>query len=138
MQWGATLSLLISLRGIYEPYNHQRHIYGFDTFEGFVNSDLEKDGPLVKDGDYFVYENYEKQLEKVLLMHEQNCPIAHIKKFSLIKGDASDTSKKWVEDNPHALVAMAIFDMDIYKPTKDALEAIKPKLTKEVCSSLMN
>ena len=25
---------------------------------------------------------------------------------------------------------MAIFDMDIYKPTKDALEAIKPKLTK--------
>ena len=25
---------------------------------------------------------------------------------------------------------MAIFDMDIYKPTKDALKAIKPRLTK--------
>jgi len=25
---------------------------------------------------------------------------------------------------------MAIFDMDIYKPTKDTIRAIKPKLTK--------
>ena len=38
--------------------------------------------------------------------------------------------KQWVDDNPHAIVAMAIFDMDIYKPTRDALEAIKPRLTK--------
>ena len=28
------------------------------------------------------------------------------------------------------LFAMAIFDMDIYKPTKDALKAIKTKINK--------
>ena len=63
-------------------------------------------------------------------LHEENCPVAHIQKFSLIKGDASLTSRQWLKDNPHAIVAMAIFDMDIYQPTKDALEAIKPRLTK--------
>lgn len=130
VQWGATLAQLISLRGIYEPYNHRRHIYGFDTFEGFVNTDKVKDGTHLDDGDYCVYEDYESKLEELLKLHEANCPIRHIQKFSLIKGDASETSKQWVIDNPHAIVAMVIFDMDIYKPTKDALEAIKPRLTK--------
>jgi hypothetical protein len=40
------------------------------------------------------------------------------------------TSKKWLEENPHSLISMAIFDMDVYKPTKDVLEAIKPRLSK--------
>lgn len=128
--WGATLSQLISLRGMYEPYNYSRHIYGFDTFEGFVNTSKDKDGSHLSDGDYSVYEGYENQLEEILILHEANCPLPHIKKFSLIKGDASLTSKKWLKDNPHAIIAMAIFDMDIYQPTKDALEAIIPRLTK--------
>lgn len=130
VQWGATTAQLISLRGIYEPYNHRRHIYAFDTFEGFVNTDRKKDGELHDDGDYCVYDGYEAHLEEILSLHEENCPTSHIKKFTLIKGDASFTAKQWVDDNPHAIVAMAIFDMDIYKPTRDALEAIKPRLTK--------
>lgn len=130
VQWGATLAQLISFRGIYEPYNHRRHIYGFDTFQGFVNTSKDKDGSLLSDGDYCVYEGYENKLEELLILHEANCPISHLRKFSLIKGDASVTSKKWLKDNPHAIAAMVIFDMDIYQPTKDALEAVLPRLTK--------
>lgn len=130
VQWGATLAQLISFRGIYEPYNYRRHIYGFDTFGGFVNTNNDKDGAHLSDGDYCTYDGYENQLEEILSLHEANCSMSHLRKFSLIKGDASHTSKKWVEDNPHAIVAMVIFDMDIYQPTKDALEAIKPRLTK--------
>ena len=130
VQWGATMAQLISLRGIYEPYNHTRHIYGFCTFEGLVAPNKEKDGAYLHCGDYCVYDGYERQLEEILGLHEANNPLSHIKKFSLVKGDASFTSKKWVDDNPHAIVAMVIFDMDIYQPTKDALEAVKPRLTK--------
>ncbi len=130
VQWGATLAQLIALRGLYEPYNHRRHIYGFDTFKGFVNTDKERDGNLNSDGDYTVTKGYKENLEKILTLHEENCPISHIKKFSLVKGDASVTSKQWVDENPHAIVAMAIFDMDLYKPTRDALKAIMPRLTK--------
>jgi len=130
VQWGATLAQLIALRGIHEPYNYSRHIFGFDTFEGFVNTSKEKDGTHLSDGDYRVYRDYEQRLDDVLSLHEAVCPIPQMKKFSLIKGDASVTTPKWVADNPHAIVAMAIFDMDIYKPTRDALEAIIPRLTK--------
>ena len=33
-------------------------------------------------------------------------------------------------DNPETVVALAYFDMDVYKPTKECLELLKPHLTK--------
>jgi hypothetical protein len=48
----------------------------------------------------------------------------------LIKGDASETIDGWLENNQHAIVAMVIFDMDVYKPTRDVLKKIIPRLTK--------
>ena len=130
VQFGATLSLLMSLRGIYEPFNHRRHIVGFDTFEGFKAPNKMRDGDAWQEQDYRVPEGYEDALEKVLDLHELNCPISNLKKFTLVKGDASETVPQWVEENPHAIIALAIFDMDLYQPTKDALKAIKPLLTK--------
>lgn len=129
VQWGATLAQLINLRGIYEPYNYSRKIFGFDTFEGFSVVD-EKDGGFSNVGDYATSRNYEETLEKLLSLHESFSPIPHLKKFELIKGDASITIDSWLENNPHAIVSMVIFDMDVYKPTKDVLEKIIPRLTK--------
>ncbi len=129
VQWGATLAQLINLRGLYEPFNHSRKIIGFDTFEGFLKLDL-KDGSSVQQGDYSVEKNYEMILEQILSLHESFSPIPHMKKFELIKGDASITIDTWLEQNPQAIIAMAIFDMDIYQPTKDVLEKIIPRLTK--------
>lgn len=129
VQWGATLATLISLRGMFEPFNHARHIIGFDTFEGF-KSVTEKDLHFSKLGQYTVQEGYEKTLERILSMHEELAPISHVRKFELIKGDACDTVPKYIEDNPHLIVACAIFDFDIYKPTKTAIEAVIPRLTK--------
>jgi hypothetical protein len=129
VQWGATLTQLINLRGIYEPFNHSRKIFGFDTFEGFSSVDKE-DGGFSKPGDYATTKNYEDTLEKILSIHESSSPIPHIRKFELIKGDASQTIEPWLANNPHAIVSMAIFDMDVYKPTKDVLEKLIPRLTK--------
>src|ERR1039457_5256924 len=33
--WGRNMSLITALRGIYEPYNFNRRLVGFDTFSGF-------------------------------------------------------------------------------------------------------
>lgn len=130
VQWGATLAQLIAFRGLYEPFNYRRHIFGFDTFSGFENINAEKDGVGLNQGDYKVYENYENSLEQILSLHEANCPIDHLKKFTLIKGDASKTVNEWSVENPNALVALSIFDMDVYQPTVDALTAVLPRLTK--------
>jgi hypothetical protein len=129
VQWGATLSLLLNLRGMYEPYNVSRKIFGFDTFEGFstVGSN---DGKFAKVGDYKSLPNFDRLLHEILLIHEMFCPVNHIKKYELIKGDASQTIDNWLRDNPHAIVSMAIFDMDVYEPTKEVLQKIIPRLTK--------
>mgnify|MGYP000737058900 CR=1 FL=1 len=38
--------------------------------------------------------------------------------------------KKYLKDNPQTVIALAYFDVDLYKPTKDCLLAIEPYLTK--------
>lgn len=129
VQWGSGLSQLMAFRGIHEPYNHTRKIYGFDTFSGFPTIDA-KDGGYSEVGDYSVNSNHFNLLEEILTIQESFSPLSHIKKFDLIKGDVSHTVEPWLSENPHVIIAMAIFDMDIYKPTKDALQKILPRLTK--------
>lgn len=129
VQWGATLNTLMNLRGMLEPYNHSRKIFGFDTFEGFAGVD-KIDGNHHARGDYATIEGYENTLEKLLNIQERFSPLSHLKKFELVKGDASETFPKWLRDNPHVIVSMAIFDMDLYKPTADVLRQVIPRLTK--------
>jgi len=129
VHWGATMTTLTNLRGIYEPFNHSRRICGFDTFSGFTGVDA-ADGNYSSDGDYSTSSGYEEELEAILTLHESFSPIPQIKKFELVKGDIAETLPAWLEANRHAIVAMAIFDMDIYKPTRAALEMIMPRLTK--------
>jgi hypothetical protein len=129
VHWGATIATLTNLRGIYEPFNYARRIFGFDTFGGFVGVD-EKDGGFSSDGDYSTSTGYEAELGELLHLHESFSPIPQIEKHALIKGDVMKTLPVWLEENPHAIISMAIFDMDIYKPTRVALELILPRLVK--------
>ncbi|WP_043891356.1 crotonobetainyl-CoA--carnitine CoA-transferase [Paenibacillus sp. Aloe-11] len=129
VRWGQNLSLYENLRGIYEPYNYNRKIIGFDTFEGFPEVDI-KDGQHVSKGDYSVTPNYFEYLDSVMQFHEQESPISHIKKYELIKGDATDSITTYLSDHPETIVSLAYFDFDLYKPTKKCLEAISSHLTK--------
>lgn len=131
VRWGQNLTTLTNLRGIYEPFNHSRKIIGFDTFEGFSQVS-QKDGEFEynKESAFDVSENYEEYLEKVLKCHENECPLNHIEKNFLIKGDAIDTLKDYLNDHPETIIAFAYFDFDIYKPTLECLKMIKPYLTK--------
>lgn len=129
VRWGRNLAIFHSLRGIHEPYNYNRKIIGFDTFEGFPNVN-EKDGKHVKNGFFNVTENYDILLNEILDLHQNMSPLSHIKKFDLIKGNASFEVPKYLEDNPETVISLAYFDLDIYQPTKDCLNAIKPHLTK--------
>lgn len=129
VRWGQNMSLFSNLRGIYEPYNYNRKIIGFDTFEGFPSVDA-KDGDLVKVNDYAVTENYSEYLSGVLDYHEKESPISHLKKYELVVGDASKKIIQYLDENPHTIIALSYFDFDIYEPTKNCLLAIKDRLTK--------
>lgn len=131
VRWGQNLVTLNNLRGIHEPYNYSRKIIGFDTFEGFPSVDA-KDGfhPVIEKGAFGVTDGYEEHLRSVLAYHEQECPLAHIPKNTVIKGDAPVELERYLAEHPETIVAFAYFDMDIYPPTKRCLELIKPHLTR--------
>jgi len=129
VRWGQTLSLMAALRGIFEPFNRHRKIIGFDTFAGFKGV-TDKDGTLgkVADGHFTVTAGYDQQLAHILALQEALNPIAHLKKYELVKGDACETIPRYLKEHPETIVSLAILDFDIYKPTKAALEAIRPRL----------
>jgi hypothetical protein len=131
VRWGQSLALWTQFRGIYEPFNRTRKIIGFDTFEGFPSVHA-KDGAdaAVVEGAYSVSKGYESYLEQVLAYHESEAPIAHLRKFELVKGDGTVKVKEYLERHPETVVSLAYFDFDLYEPTKACLEAIKPHITK--------
>jgi len=131
VRWGQTLSIMSALRGIFEPFNRHRKIVGFDTFEGFKGL-CERDGNLCKctDGSFSVTPCYEDYLNGILFMQEQLNPMSHLRRYELVKGDAVETVPEYLRMHPETIISLAIFDFDIYAPTKAALEAIRPHLCK--------
>ncbi len=145
VRWGQTLSIMSALRGIFEPFNRHRKIVGFDTFDGFVGIS-EKDGQSCqcKDGSFSVTPDYQDYLDNILSMQERLNPIPHLKKYELVKGDAQTSIPQYLKAHPETIISLAVFDFDIYKPTKAALEAIKPHLCKgsilvfdELCDDIL-
>jgi len=131
VRWGQTLSVMSALRGIIEPFNRHRKIVGFDTFDGLRGVGKE-DGELGKcrDGSFSVTHGYEDYLGKILDMQEKFNPMSHLKRYELIKGDAVITVPEYLKRHPETIISLAIFDFDIYAPTKAAIEAIRPHLCK--------
>ena len=145
VRWGQTLSIMSALRGILEPFNRHRKIVGFDTFGGFKGMSKE-DGSLCQcqDGSFSVTPGYEDYLDKIMLMQEKLNPMSHLKRYELVKGDAVVTIPEYLKKHPETIISLAIFDFDIYAPTKAALEAVKPHLCKgsilvfdELCDDIL-
>jgi hypothetical protein len=130
-RWGQNLALFSVFRGIHEPFNFTRTLIGFDTFAGFPSVAVEDGGhQAISAGAYSVNVGWEQTLEEILAYHESESPLPHLRKFELIKGDVSQTLPDYLARHPETIVALAYFDMDIYQPTKDALVALLPHLTR--------
>ncbi len=127
-RWGPSLSVFQALRGIYEPYNYTRGVIGFDTFEGFVGTSG-TDGSGISDGGLASDPSHVDELNAVLSLLAQDSPLPHLVETRAIKGDVRVTLPAWLDENPHAAIAMVVFDMDIHAPTKAALRAVIPRLS---------
>ena len=130
-RWGQNASLFSALRGIYEPFNRHKKIVVFDTFDGFP-SVHKKDGShqMMFKGALKTNTNYEKFLDQILEAQEKLNPLSHIKKFEIVKGDATKEFPKYIKRNQHTIIGLAFFDFDIYEPTKELIKMIKPRLVK--------
>ncbi len=128
---GAGLMTWGQFSAIHEPYNHTRRIVGFDSFAGFSSLDEKDHGDnldyAIKGG---LAVNAQEDLDECIRLYDLNRPIGHIPRVELVVGDAIQTIPKYVEDNPHLVVAMLYLDFDMYEPTKVAVETLLPRMPK--------
>ena len=128
---GYGLMTWTKLSAIMEPANLTRRIYGFDTFEGFPDiSEKDKSSASnhVKPGD--LYADTFEEINGLVEIHDSTRFLGHLSKVELIKGDATITIPKFLEDHPHLLVSLLFLDFDLYEPTKAALDNFFPRMPK--------
>lgn len=127
--WGQNLVLYENLRSIYEPFNYDRRIIGFDTFEGYENiSDKDQRSDIIKEGGYTVSHDYDEYLRELLNYHERENVLFYNNKHTVVKGDATETLDSFLTENPYTMVALAYFDMALYEPTKTCLTRLEKHL----------
>lgn len=134
--FGGGLMSFAKLSTILEPYNFQRRIIGFDSFEGFPSID-EKDlagladrkSAHLKQGGFAAPDAYQDLLEAVAV-YDQSRYLNHFPKVNLVKGDFNVTAPQFLADHPHLVVSCLYLDFDIYAPTKTALELFLPRMPK--------
>jgi hypothetical protein len=127
---GFSLMSWAKLSSILEPENLTRRIYGFDSFNGFPSvSNNDRTGSGIAEVGDFQTSSYDELIE-LLRVYDQDRFLGHIPKVQLIRGDASKTIPEFVQQNRHLLVSMLFIDLDLYEPTKAALEHILPRMPK--------
>lgn len=125
---GFSLLSWAKLSAILEPNNLTRRIYGFDSFDGFTSVDA-RDRPGrtgVKVGD--LSSGQEDELRKLIELYDRDRFLGHLPKVQLVAGDLATTVPQFLADNPHLVVSLLFLDVDLYEPTRIALESFAPHM----------
>ena len=125
---GFSLMSWAKLSAMLEPENLTRRVYGFDSFAGFP-SVSDQDQNRVTDvavGDLRA-DSYQ-ELQELIAEYDRDRFLGHIDKVHLVRGDVSETIPQFVRDHPHLIVSLLFIDLDVYDPTKVALEHFLPRM----------
>lgn len=129
---GGGLMTWAKLSSIFEPTNHVRKVIGFDTFEGFPSihekDKMGADSSHLKVGG--LTGSVLEDVQEAVRLYDLNRPLSHISKVDLVKGDLCLTAPQYLKENPHLVVSMLYLDVDLYAPTKVALETFLPVMPK--------
>ena len=125
--YGQNISVFENLRAIYEPFNQNRRIVGFDTFSGYASASArERQSDVIAGDGYALPADYPEYLRAVVNYHERNNVLGHIAKHSIIVGDVVETVPQYFRDYPGDIVALGYLDLATYQPTKVCLETVLP------------
>lgn len=131
---GASTFTWAKLCEIFCPTDVRKRVYGFDTFEGFPGISVE-DGPEnreheVVEGGYFGGATVERDLALAQAAMNQDRHLRHIDRIELVKGDACKTIPRFVAEKGDGLrIALLNLDLDLYEPTRVALEQFVPHMS---------
>jgi hypothetical protein len=121
MSW-AKLSTML------EPENLTRRIYGFDTFAGFPSYSDKDVNPIAVPERGALYANSYEELQDLTKEYDRDRFLGHVDKIHLIKGDVIETIPRFIVEHPHVLVSLLFLDLDLFEPTKVAIEHFLPRM----------
>ncbi len=122
---GVSFMFWLKCLKIFSP-NSQKKVIGFDMFSGFPKNLKKVEKVSAKK---YVKSSEFKGLDPIELSKKAR-KIDDDKKFELVKGDVSKTSKNYIKKNYGFKISLLHLDLDTYNGTKSALINFFPKLSK--------
>ena len=72
----------------------------------------------------------EQDILESVRAHDITRFLGHIPKLKLVRGNVMETLPRFLDENPHLIVSLLHLDVDLYEPTKLALECLVPRMPK--------
>ena len=108
-------------------------VWGFDNWKGFT-SFAPEDGSEVSNAHKVVGgfnpEPFLAELEDAIEIFDEDRFVPWKPRIKLINGQIEETVFKFVEENPGVRFSLIHFDCDLYEPTKAALDALWPLVSR--------
>ena len=127
---GFGLMTWANMSAVLEPTNLTRRIYGFDTFEGFPEVSEKDLNEIMRPERGQLFANSYEELNELIKIYDSNRFLGHVNKVQLIKGDVVKTIPEFISNNKHLVVSLLFLDLDLYEPTKVAIDSFFPRMPK--------
>jgi len=120
---GSSLIRFLTFRDIFKK-SKRKKVIGFDPFGKFPKQQIKEDQRFAIHHDKGTGLGIEKQKLKKHLIKKK------FKNFNLVKGDLLKTLPLYLYKNKNLKISFLHLDMDVYEPTKFALETLYEKVSK--------
>lgn len=130
---GLGLMTWANLLEAYAIGDRTKTVWGFDNwtgFTGFSSEDGEPEAESGKEVGGFNPEHFFKELMSAIAIFDQDRFVPWKKRIKLVEGDIETSTPDFVAQNPGVRFSLVHFDCDLYAPTKAALDAFWPKLSR--------
>jgi hypothetical protein len=121
------------LTEIFFPNDRIRRVYGFDSFEGLQDF-VPQDGKQSPQDGYVVGgwspKAAKDEIQKLAAIANEDNIIAHSKRCEIIDGRLQDTLPRFLESHPGLRISLLHIDVDLYEPTRIALELLYPRVVR--------
>lgn len=126
---GASLFSWAAFMETFCATDRYRKVFGFDHFEGLKADQFTEEDGLEDKSVHKTVEGYKATADEVrtlVQIHNADNMLPGTERCRLIEGDIFETLPKFLEETPGLKISLLHFDLDLYKPTKFALELLYP------------
>ncbi len=127
---------LLTWANLLESYavgDRTKVVYGFDNWQGFSElapEDGAKVDEVQKQPGGFSPAAYKAELESAISIFDEDRFIPWKARVKLVEGQVEETAPRFAQENPGVRFSLIHLDCDLYKPTKAAIEAFWPRLSR--------